>query len=58
MIAAAITTKRERTLVFVRLYSRLGWTRVGDIPNYALFPSGGPCSTTIFYRDLEGDIHG
>jgi len=35
-----------------RLYARLGWVRVGDIPNYALFPRGGLCSTTVFYRDL------
>ncbi len=35
-----------------RLYDRLGWTRVGDIPDYALFPDGGLCSTTIFYRRL------
>ena len=35
-----------------RLYERLGWVRVGDIPNYALFPEGGFCSTTYFYRDL------
>ena len=35
-----------------RLYARLGWERVGDIPNYALFPRGGFCSTTVFYRDL------
>ena len=37
-----------------RLYARLGWHRVGDIPKYALFPSGGLCSTTVFYRDLSG----
>ncbi len=37
-----------------RLYARLGWVRVGDIPNYALFPRGGFCSTTVFYRDLAG----
>ena len=36
-----------------RLYARLGWRRVGDIPSYALFPSGGLCSTTVFYRDLS-----
>jgi GNAT superfamily N-acetyltransferase len=36
-----------------RLYERLGWTRVGPIPRYALFPNGGLCSTTVFYRDLE-----
>jgi GNAT superfamily N-acetyltransferase len=35
-----------------RLYARLGWVRVGDIPNYALFPRGGFCSTTVFYRNL------
>ena len=37
-----------------RLYERLGWVRVGDIPGYALMPEGGPCSTTYYYRDLEG----
>ena len=36
-----------------RLYARLGWTRVGEIPRYALFPRGGYCSTTYFYRDLS-----
>ena len=35
-----------------RLYAKLGWVRVGDIPNYALYPQGGYCSTTYFYRDL------
>jgi GNAT superfamily N-acetyltransferase len=35
-----------------RLYERLGWTRVGDIPNYALMPDGAPCGTTIYYRNL------
>ena len=37
-----------------RLYARLGWVRVGDIPRYALFPEGGFCSTTVFYRELAG----
>lgn len=36
-----------------RLYARLGWQRVGDIPDYALYPDGGLCSTTVFYRDLS-----
>jgi GNAT superfamily N-acetyltransferase len=36
-----------------RLYSRCGWVRVGEIPRYALFPQGGYCSTTVFYRELE-----
>ena len=35
-----------------RLYARLGWQRVGEIPRYALWPQGGFCSTTVFYRDL------
>jgi GNAT superfamily N-acetyltransferase len=35
-----------------RLYERLGWVRVGDIPDYALFPRGGFCSTTVYYRNL------
>ena len=37
-----------------RLYARLGWVRVGEIPGYALMPHGEPCSTTVFYRDLRG----
>jgi GNAT superfamily N-acetyltransferase len=36
-----------------RLYERLGWSRVGDIPNYALLPMGGYCATTIYYRALD-----
>lgn len=35
-----------------RLYERLGWVRVGDIPGYALLPQGGLRSTTVFYRTL------
>jgi len=35
-----------------RLYERLGWVRVGDIPGYALMPQGGLCSTTMYYREL------
>jgi GNAT superfamily N-acetyltransferase len=37
-----------------RLYERLGWVRVGDIPGYALLPRGGLCGTTVFYRELGG----
>ena len=37
-----------------RLYERLGWVRVGDIPDYALYPQGGLCGTTIYYRRLDG----
>lgn len=35
-----------------RLYARLGWTRLGVIPNYALFPDGRWCDTTIFWKQL------
>ena len=37
-----------------RLYEALGWVRVGDIPNFALMPRGGFCSTTYYYRDMNG----
>ena len=33
-----------------RLYERLGWQRVGSVPDYALLPRGGFCSTTYYYR--------
>jgi GNAT superfamily N-acetyltransferase len=36
-----------------RLYERLGWIRVGDVPDFALYPDGGFCSTTYYYRRLE-----
>ena len=36
-----------------RLYERLGYERVGVIPNYALYPDGRPCATTVFYKDLS-----
>jgi GNAT superfamily N-acetyltransferase len=35
-----------------RLYTRLGWTRVGVIPGYALYPDGRPCDTTVFWKEL------
>jgi GNAT superfamily N-acetyltransferase len=35
-----------------RLYARLGWVRSGVIPNYALWPMGGYCDTTVFYKAL------
>jgi GNAT superfamily N-acetyltransferase len=35
-----------------RLYLRLGWTRVGVVPDYALLPGGGFCDTTFFYRRI------
>jgi GNAT superfamily N-acetyltransferase len=35
-----------------RLYTRLGWMRVGVIPGYALYPDGRPCDTTVFYKTI------
>jgi hypothetical protein len=35
-----------------RLYARMGWVRVGSIPDYALWPDGRLCDTTIFYKRL------
>jgi GNAT superfamily N-acetyltransferase len=35
-----------------RLYPRWGWQRCGVIPDYALWPRGGLCSTTVFYKAL------
>ncbi len=35
-----------------RLYTRLGWTKVGVIPGFALFPDGRPCATTYFYKEI------
>lgn len=65
-VAAALLTAAERsaadagrTLLVLdtvtggdaeRLYARNGWQRCGVIPNYALFPAGGFCSTTVFFK--------
>ena len=65
LMRAAENTAREcgKTLLVLdavtggdaaRLYERLGWVRVGDIPGYALMPRGGLCSTTVYYRELGG----
>ena len=35
-----------------RLYERLGWIRVGTVPDYALLPRGGYCDTVFYYRKL------
>lgn len=35
-----------------RLYSRMGWQRVGEVPGYALWPDGRPCPTTYFHKQL------
>jgi GNAT superfamily N-acetyltransferase len=35
-----------------RMYARLGWICVGVLPDYALWPRGGFCSTSFYYRRL------
>lgn len=35
-----------------RLYARNGWERCGVIPDYALWPDGRLCPTTVFYKSL------
>ena len=62
LLRAAEATAREcgKTLLVLdtasddaeRLYARLGWIRVGVIPDYALLPRGGLCDTTVYYRNL------
>ena len=36
-----------------RLYERQGWQRCGAIPGFALWPRGGLCPTTIFFKSLQ-----
>ena len=62
LMCEAETAAREagRTLLVLdtasadaeRLYVRLGWQRVGVIPDYALWPDGGLVDTIVFYKDL------
>lgn len=33
-----------------RLYVRTGWQRVGVVPDYAMWPGGGFCDTTFFWK--------
>jgi GNAT superfamily N-acetyltransferase len=35
-----------------RLYERLGWQRVGVVPDYALMPDGALCATVFFYKHV------
>ncbi|HET7128637.1 MAG TPA: GNAT family N-acetyltransferase [Gaiellaceae bacterium] len=35
-----------------RLYGRLGWIRLGTVPDYALDPDGSLCDATFFYKHL------
>jgi GNAT superfamily N-acetyltransferase len=34
------------------LYTRLGWNRVGVIPEFALYPDGRPCDATLFWKAI------
>jgi len=62
LLRAAEATAREckRTLLVLdtaspdaeRLYERHGWVRFGVVPGYALWPTGGLCDATFYYRDL------
>jgi GNAT superfamily N-acetyltransferase len=36
-----------------RLYASHGWRRCGEIPEYALWPDGRPCPTTIYFKFLQ-----
>ncbi len=35
-----------------RLYERLGWQRVGVVPDYAYLPDGALCATVFFYKHV------
>jgi GNAT superfamily N-acetyltransferase len=39
-----------------KLYLRMGWNKTGVIPNYALFPDGRPCDTTILWKQIGNHI--
>ena len=56
--AEAEAKARGRTLLVLdtasgdaeRIYERGGWQRVGVVPDYAMWPQGGFCATTFFYK--------
>lgn len=62
MIAAEVAARQEGKTVLVldtvtggaaeRLYQRVGWHRVGDVPNYALMPTGELCGTTFYCKQI------
>ncbi|MEJ1970723.1 MAG: GNAT family N-acetyltransferase [Rhizomicrobium sp.] len=62
MKAVEKTARREGRRILVldtvtgspadRLYTRLGWQRVGAVPDYALWPDGSYCETTYFYKKV------
>jgi len=58
--AEAEAKARGRTLLVLdtagneaeRLYVRTGWQRVGVVPDYAMWPGGGFCDTTFFWKRI------
>ena len=36
-----------------RLYTSLGWRRVGEVPQFALNPDGSWCDTVFFYKRID-----
>lgn len=38
--------------VAMRLYERLGWSRCGVIPGFALNPDGTLCDTTVYWKRI------
>ena len=36
-----------------RLYTSLGWQRVGEVPQFALNPDGSWCDTVFFYKRVD-----
>lgn len=58
-VVEAEAARRDRTLLVLdtatgseaeSIYPRFGWERVGVIPDYAMWPQGGFCGTTLFYK--------
>ena len=54
--------KRGRTVLVLdavtgdpgsRLYESLAWNRVGEIPDFALYPDGRLCPTTFYWKRVE-----
>jgi GNAT superfamily N-acetyltransferase len=35
------------------LYRAAGWTEVGLVPHFALYPDGSPCDTVFFYKRIQ-----
>ncbi|MBK5188699.1 MAG: hypothetical protein JJD97_10685 [Gemmatimonadaceae bacterium] len=60
-VAEQMAVERRRTLLVLdtatadgasKLYERLGFTLVGEIPDYALTPFGALTGTKIYYKRI------